>query len=39
VLVLVRGEIIAKGEPEEVRADPQVRKAYLGDDHALGGAP
>jgi branched-chain amino acid transport system ATP-binding protein len=30
VLVLVRGEIIARGRPAEVRADPIVRQVYLG---------
>ncbi len=35
VLVLVRGEIIAAGTPDEVRADERVRQAYLGDAHAL----
>jgi len=30
VLVLVRGEIIARGRPAEVRADPVVRQVYLG---------
>jgi len=35
VLVLLRGEIIASGTPHEIRQDPQVRQAYLGDDHAL----
>ena len=31
VLVLVRGEIIAAGPPEAVRADPRVQKVYLGE--------
>jgi branched-chain amino acid transport system ATP-binding protein len=30
VLVLVRGEIIASGLPEEVRANARVREVYLG---------
>ena len=30
ILVLVRGEIIAQGAPEEVRADEQVKRVYLG---------
>jgi len=30
VLVLVRGEIIARGRPAEVRANPVVRQVYLG---------
>jgi branched-chain amino acid transport system ATP-binding protein len=30
VLVLVRGEIIAAGRPEDVRADARVRAVYLG---------
>jgi branched-chain amino acid transport system ATP-binding protein len=30
VLVLVRGEIIAAGTPDEVRTDLRVRQAYLG---------
>ncbi len=31
ILVLVHGEIIAAGRPEQVRADARVRQAYLGD--------
>ena len=30
ILVLVRGEIVASGRPEEVRANAQVRQVYLG---------
>jgi branched-chain amino acid transport system ATP-binding protein len=30
ILVLVRGEIIAQGTPEQVRADEQVKRVYLG---------
>ncbi|MBF9235219.1 ABC transporter ATP-binding protein [Microvirga alba] len=35
VLVLLRGEIIAGGTPDEIRRNPRVKQAYLGDDHAL----
>jgi branched-chain amino acid transport system ATP-binding protein len=36
VLVLMRGEIIARGTPEEVRADKHVQRIYLGESGALG---
>jgi branched-chain amino acid transport system ATP-binding protein len=36
VLVLLRGRIIATGTPDEIRQNEEVRRAYLGDDHALG---
>jgi branched-chain amino acid transport system ATP-binding protein len=30
VLVLVRGDMLADGSPEEIRSDPRVRSVYLG---------
>ncbi|MBX9593575.1 MAG: ABC transporter ATP-binding protein [Roseomonas sp.] len=30
ILVLVRGEVIAEGTPDQVRANPEVQRVYLG---------
>jgi len=38
VLVLDRGRLIAEGSVDEIRANPDVQKVYLGDDlDDLGG--
>ena len=32
IIVLASGAVVATGTPDEVRVDPEVRRAYLGDD-------
>jgi branched-chain amino acid transport system ATP-binding protein len=35
VTVLVYGRVIASGDPDAIRNNEEVRRAYLGDQHAV----
>jgi branched-chain amino acid transport system ATP-binding protein len=36
IAVLDRGQLLAFGEPQDIAADPNVRRAYLGEDISVG---
>jgi branched-chain amino acid transport system ATP-binding protein len=36
ISVLVYGRVVFSGSPEEVRRHPEVRAAYLGEEHVEG---
>ena len=35
ITVLVYGRVIACGKPDEIRTNEEVKRAYLGDQHAV----
>ncbi|MDR7439667.1 MAG: ATP-binding cassette domain-containing protein [Armatimonadota bacterium] len=39
ITVLVDGQVLASGSPEEVRANPEVHRAYLGEARSRGATP
>jgi branched-chain amino acid transport system ATP-binding protein len=34
ITVVVNGRVIATGKPDEIRSEPEVKRAYLGDELA-----